>query len=108
MLQRLDRVSGDGQPGLRRLGSFLWLTISLAIAGCYQPPAGTPDFQDGYHSGCDDAAVDAPGAQTGQTTWMRDEARIVGQPDYKEGWQQGYVACYRKWLDHPSMSNTGT
>ena len=48
------------------------------------------------------------GTSAGQTTWMRDEARIVGQPDYKEGWHQGYVACYRKWLDHPSMSNTGT
>jgi hypothetical protein len=90
------------------LGPILWLAASLATAGCYQPPAGTPDFQDGYHAGCDDAAVDSPGAQTGQTTWMRDEARIAAQPDYKEGWYQGYVACYRKWLDHPSMSNTGT
>lgn len=49
-----------------------------------------------------------PGSQTGQTTWMRDEARVAAQPDYKEGWLQGYTACYRKWLDHPSMSNTGT
>lgn len=39
---------------------------------------------------------------------MRDEGRIAGQPDYKEGWYQGYVECYRKWLEHPSMSNTGT
>lgn len=90
------------------MGPILWLAASLATAGCHQAPAGTPDFQDGYHAGCDDAAVDSPGAQTGQTTWMRDEARIAGQPDYKEGWYQGYVACYRKWLEHPSMSNTGT
>lgn len=109
MLPRSERISADGQRQLTRtVLRALCLAAVLTAAACRLPPPGTPNFQDGYTAGCNDAAVDAPGGQTGQPTWMRDENRFTSQPDYKEGWQEGFVACYRQWMETPAVGNRGT
>jgi hypothetical protein len=94
------RVQGfEVGPFLRRL-----CLAAPLLAGCSHEPPGSNLFHEGYTAGCSDGSFDA-GGPSGQVEYMRDPALYRTQPDYKNGWQQGYAKCYRDQNEYPPMDS---
>ncbi len=95
------RVQGIGIGMLVRAAC---ITAVLLIAGCSHQPPGSKLFEEGYTAGCSDGSFDA-GGPSGQVEYMRDPTLFRTQPDYKNGWQQGYAKCYRDQTEYPQMDS---
>lgn len=82
-----------------------FLALVAAAASCKTTggvPAGPPDFQAGYSDGCDSGYGDA-GRRGMADVFVKDEAQFDSDPRYKDGWQQGYAACYQSEENQPMM-----
>lgn len=95
----------------RRVEAGIWPRAAAAaaaimlIAGCTSSvPPGSTYFREGYVAGCSDGSFDA-GGPSGQVQYMRDGTLYRTQPNYKNGWQQGYAKCYRDQNEYPQMDS---
>ena len=64
------------------------------------PPPGSRAFSDGYVDGCPSGFDDA-GRDGYDQDYRKDTARYAHEPDYKQGWDQGYAACFAEEKRHP-------
>ncbi|MEM7222776.1 MAG: hypothetical protein AAF495_07355 [Pseudomonadota bacterium] len=64
------------------------------LLGCSQDtmtgPEGPPEYREGYAHGCESAL-----AQSGipNTTPKQNEARFAEDPQYRQGWDDGFSDC---------------
>ena len=92
----------------RRAVGAIGIAILVGVAVACQPtgpgavPPGPPGFRTGYTDGCTSGYADA-GRRGMEDVFVQNEGRFASDADYKEGWLQGYAACYREERDHPMM-----
>ena len=78
------------RSGRRLLRAALGATL---LVGCAAgtPPVNlggfSPAFKQGYTDGCESA---------GALSQRRDEARYKSEPDYMQGWDDGYSICAKR------------
>lgn len=70
------------------------------------PPPGSPAFEEGYLHGCYSGFADA-GRDGYQQDYRKDAVRYRREPDYKQGWDQGYAACFEEEKRHPKVLGAG-
>lgn len=66
------------------------------------PPPGPPAFEEGYVDGCYSGFTDA-GRDGYQQSYRKDTVRYARETDYKQGWGQGYAACFEEEKRHPKV-----
>lgn len=80
------------------------VTAVVLIAGCSSTGDskipekfnGRPAaFRDGYNSGCNYGRAEASGSKNDGT---RDEKRLQSEPDYANGWYDGFEWCRDNYL----------
>ena len=59
----------------------------------FPDPARSQDYRLAYMAGCDCGFADA-GRDGFQNAYQRDEKRFQSDPEYRNGWQDGYNACF--------------
>ena len=87
------------------IGSLIALagmTASCKTTGAGAVPPGTPDFRTGYTDGCTSGYGDA-GRRGMEDVFVKDESRFDSDAQYKDGWLQGYAACYRSEREQPML-----
>ena len=89
------------------------LGVAMPLAACTSglvnpqiPPPGSPAFADGYVHGCYSGFTDA-GRDGYQQDYRKDTVRYAREPDYKQGWDQGYAACFEEEKRHPKVLGAG-
>ena len=94
----------------RRLGIISIGGLLVACAGDLVnpqvPPPGTPAFRDGYVDGCPSGFRDA-GRDGYEQDYRKDITRYGRDPEYKQGWDQGYAACFEEEKRHPKVLGAG-
>jgi hypothetical protein len=100
--------------GMSRVRSWrLWLAAAGAVtllAACtgnlvnpqVPPPGSSPGFQDGYVDGCLSGFTDA-GRDGYQLRARKDVKRYRQDPEYKNGFDKGYHACFEEEKRTPKM-----
>jgi len=89
------------------LGAAAALGACTPVANPRVPPPGSPPmFAMAYLNGCRQGAADAN--PTGVLALSpRDPKLYAGNPEYKQGWDQGHAACYEDELRAPVMEING-
>jgi hypothetical protein len=76
--------------------------VSCKTTGAEKTPPGPPDFQAGYSDGCDSGFGDA-GRRGMEDVWVKNGPMFNNNPQYHEGWLQGYAACYQSEENQPML-----
>lgn len=94
------------------MAGFL-LSVAIPLDACTSglvnpqiPPPGSPDFEESYLHGCNSGFTDA-GRDGYEQDYRKDAMRYTREPDYKQGWDQGYAACFEEEKRHPKVIGGG-
>jgi len=91
VLQAVKRFpSTAARPAVRLLQAALGATLLVGCAGGTAPVnlgGFSPAFKQGYIDGCESA---------GALSQRRDAPRYKTEPEYMQGWNDGYSACRRR------------
>lgn len=77
-------------------------TAACKTTGAGAVPPGPPGFQTGYTDGCTSGYGDA-GRRGMEDVFVKNESRFDSDSEYKDGWLQGYAACYRSEREQPML-----
>ena len=84
--------------------------VSVLLAGCGPgltnaavSPPGSEMYQLGYVNGCPSGYVDAGRVGYESGSYVKDPKLYPSNPEYRQGWDQGHMACYEDERRYPKM-----